>query len=276
MPLSAMLIPAALADKINADVFILSLVCLLTYCGASIHNAIRDNDYPLPDYAKYPTYIFHGLAFAFACTNMIIFFTLITWILLGVVYNTIARRVIFGDITLLGLTHLAIPMISSSLLLGYPLLESMFAAAYIYALFLLLGNMKNIKDAESDKKRGYKTINTITKNGEHITRYLAGIAWAMMLLALFIFDLSYRFLILFIAITALAIYSFSISNKAEGFHIFKLAFIAFLFSMIIDKTNNIAIITTGAAYCIIYLIPVIAKQISGTKIKKEAEVMVYG
>ena len=218
MPLSAMLIPAALADKINADVFILSLVCLLTYCGASIHNAIRDNDYPLPNYAKYLIYIFPGVAFAFACTNWIIFFTLIAWILLGVAYNTIARRVIFGDIAILGITHLAIPIISSSLLLGYALQESMFAAAYIYALFLLVGNMKNIKDAESDKKRGYRTINTIIKNGENITQYLAGSAGIMMFLASFIFDLSYKFLILFTVITALAIYSFSIRNKAEGFH----------------------------------------------------------
>ncbi len=275
MPLSAMLIPAALADRINADIFLLSLVCLLAYCGASIQNSIKDKDYLLPSYAHYMVYILPILAFVFACTNIIILLTLISWILLGVIYNTIARRLIFGDIAVLSLTHLAIPMVSSSLLIGFPLKESMIAAAYICLLFILMGNMKNIKDAKSDKKRGYKTINTITKKGEQITICLAGISWVMMFFALFIFDLSYRFFIPFAAITALAIYSFSLTDKAKGFHLFKMAFILFLFSIIVAKTSNITIIITGAVYCAIYFIPMIVKKMPKIRIKKEVNIHGY-
>ena len=249
MPLSAMLIPAALADRINAEIFILSLVCLLAYCGASIQNAIKDKDYILPDYAHYMVYILPILAFVFACTNIIILLTLISWILLGVIYNTIARRVIFGDISVLSLTHLAIPMISSSLLIGFSLKAALIAAAYICLLFILMGNMKNIKDTRGDKNRGYKTITTELSKGESIAKgfYLASILGMGM--TYFIFNLSQYFIFIYGIILIISFNIIMTKNKLSSLNMVRMAFSVFILGFIISKTIQWTIIIPSIAYC---------------------------
>ena len=271
MPLMCMLLPAAFVNSWSFGIVLLSSACVLTYCGASLHNSIQDRDHLLPGYAKALAFALPVVALVVSYQNKVVFFTVLAWIALGLLYNTVSRKIVLGDISVLGITHLAIPVISSGIILGMELAQLLKIAVYLYAIFLFLGSMKNIKDTESDKARGYKTFSTVLPKGEHLTKVLAGSASLLMLASYFVLGLSYRFLVLFAVIVTLKLYSFTIKDKGTGFSLFKYSFVLFLLSIILDKTQVPAIILTGTAYSFIYLMPYII-----TLVKQQRVVVANG
>jgi len=131
----AILVPAAFADKIAPELGVLILSCILIYAVASIHNAKKDNDYSLPEYYREVMIGLAAIALAIASSSRTVFFTAIAWIALGLFYNTIARRMLFGDNTVLAITHFGLPVFSSSIITGIDARTTAILTAFTFAAF---------------------------------------------------------------------------------------------------------------------------------------------
>jgi len=104
---------------------------VLIYSAAGIHNAIRDKDYNLPKNSNWTILLFLASGILISLFNKIIFFTAIAAIILGLIYNTISRYILFGDSSVLAITHYTLPCFSCSLLVGINLRFAFFLAGFI-------------------------------------------------------------------------------------------------------------------------------------------------
>ena len=95
--LSLMIIPCAFVNRINVDVLLFALSCIFLYSSMGLFNAIKDKDYDLPRYAKLISLFLVFLSLLISFFNKIIFITFLLWLILGVIYNTIARKILFAD-----------------------------------------------------------------------------------------------------------------------------------------------------------------------------------
>jgi len=266
--LMVMMISMAFANIINKEIIVLSLCCVLVYASAGIYNAIRDKDYMLPEYSKKVVWGLIIISLLLSLSNYIIFFTVITAISLGFIYNTISRFLLFGDTTVLSVTHYALPSFSSSMVLG---LDKRFALTL--TVFMLITSwfimpLKNLKDTSNDKNRGYKTLTTITKHGKRTTIILFGLFFIPTSFAYFLFNLTkiYLFILALIFILELIIMINIIKNK-EGFAL-KLAramVLLFLFGLIISKATDIRIVLVAFYLFLVYCLFLIKEIISPVK-----------
>lgn len=162
--LIVILIPAAYKDILKIEVMFLFLIVAFIYSASSIFNAYKDNDYDLPSYFPMIILILLFLSILMAMTNYILLIGTFSAIVLGYIYNTHARFIVFGDGIIAGLTHYAIPILISSLLVGLDIGLSLTFSSIFYLLAISIGPITNLKDIEKDKILGYKTIVTLTKN----------------------------------------------------------------------------------------------------------------
>ena len=108
--LTIILIPAAYANNFPRILALFLTVPALIYFAFSIYNAYRDNDYVLPNYFPIIIVILLTTALIISFSNKIILIATCLWIVLGLIYHTIARRIILGDAMVAGITHLALPI----------------------------------------------------------------------------------------------------------------------------------------------------------------------
>jgi 4-hydroxybenzoate polyprenyltransferase len=255
--LTAIMVPVAFANKINSAIFYLALVCVCIYAVAGIQNAKRDNDYNLPRNFKIFSAIVLLLGLVFSLKHHIIFLTFVTWILLGVFYNTIARFILFGDVTVLSITHHTLPTLSSSLLLGLDLKTTLLLTSFMFVTFWFIIHLKNLKDTREDKGRGYKTLTINIKDGITKTKLLFEISFLCMFIAYFIFGLSKIYLYILICVLLIKIlvtYFIDLKKHETALNFMRLMVIVFLIALIVDRTNNYNIIFISTTLCIAYLV----------------------
>ncbi len=254
---SMILIPAAFASKITTEILVLSLCCILLYSVSGIHNSKRDKDHPLPGYYKKFMIFLVISTILLSLTNWIIFITVIIELILGIIYNTISRKILFGDATVLGFSHAAIPILASSLLLKLNFLLSLKLAGVLYVFIWLLGNARNQKDAKGDKKRGYKTYATILKDSRSMTKSFIRLSFLVMLISFLIFDLSSQYIAILCLIYFIHLIIFILTDMkkdALAMQITRLTIILFSLAFIIGKTSNYFIISLNLMLSFLFLI----------------------
>ncbi len=248
--LLVMLVSCAYAGYLPLSVIFLGIGCVLVYASAGIHNAIRDHDYILPRQSGFFVIGLISLALLISSAHAVIFLTILAWILGGLFYNTIARRILFGDSTVLAITHFALPSFASSLLVGLPLSF----AATLSSLFFLIGwfitPTKNIKDTETDKKRGYVTLTTAFSSGRKLTHLFMGVALLLMVLSSIL--LSRYLTAVIIGMSSFIILRIAKKETRQGndtyaLGLLRLIVIVFLLSLIIETTLS-TVIALGALF----------------------------
>jgi len=264
-----LLVSVVFVNKITKEVILLAITGIMLYAAASIHNAIRDSDYQLPKYSRYTILFLIFVALSISVLNPVILITALLWVLLGFFYNTVARFILFGDATVLAITHFFLPSLSASILLGLEFKFTLQLAAFMFFTFWFIIHSKNLKDTLNDKKRGYKTLTTMTKNGKRIAIIFLGISFAFMLVAYFLFNLTklyWVFLSIIYILGPIAIIHI-IKNK-EDFAVLLIrgVMLLFLFGLIISKAIDIRIVLFALSLCFIYGIILIKGLISPIQI----------
>ncbi len=258
--ISLILFGAALANKINLDILILSTCSILLYASGGILNAIKDKDYVLPKYSKIITIILPIITILISLQNKIILFATISWIIIGFLYNMASRKILFLDNTLICITHHFIPVFFSLILLGMNIKNSLFIGTYVYLVFWFLAPIKNLNGIEKDKKLGYKTIPSTYLRGKEITLFLYYISFILMIPAYFIFKLNPIYLILLCVLFLLFLITKKIiqrKNYAAMLGIARLVISLFGFAMSISLTTNLKIILPGAFIIIFFFVALI-------------------
>jgi len=254
--LAAIMVPVAFASQMQTDIYFLALTCIFVYGASGILNAKKDNDYVLPKYYKIIIGIFLLLGLIVSLKNYIITATYFSWIGLGLFYNTAARFILFGDVTILSITHHTLPTISSAFILGLDIKLIIILSLVMFVTFWFIIHMKNLKDSKEDKDRGYKTMSTHVKNGDIMTKLLFDISFLCMFVAYFILDLSrtYLYILTTVLISKIMISYFMDMTKHEtALNIMRLMVILFLGAMIFDRTKNLQILGISAGICVLYL-----------------------
>jgi 4-hydroxybenzoate polyprenyltransferase len=270
-----MMLPTAFANGINKEVFLLGICCVLVYSVAGIHNAIRDKDYVVPKYAKKIMLIVLATAMIIALSDYIIFLTVLAWIILGFLYNTVSRYVLFGDSTILAITHYTLPCFSAALLLDLNFKLTFTLTGFMFVTFWFLMHSKNLKDTSDDKKRGYKTLTTLYKHGKSISITLLVIGFLSMFFAYFLFNLANKFLLVYLIVLILQITAIRliIGNKGQpAVKIIRLLMMLFLLGIIFDKASDISVLLIPFSLFFTYLILLLTKSISREKYIKTASI----
>ncbi len=243
--LMSIMVPTAFANVISKKVIILGICGVLIYSSAGIHNAVRDKDYLLPKYSKKVMFILISIAIIMSLSDYIILFTAIVSIFLGLIYNTFSRFILFGDSTILAITHFALPSLSSSLLLDLPINFSLSLAGFMYIVSWFIISCKNLKDTTDDRKRGYKTLTTVSRGGRLMSIVLLLIGFSLMFFSYYLFQLSNIFLITFLAILVIqliVIYCVLKNKNHSAVKISRLVMILFLLGIILDRASNIGVV----------------------------------
>ncbi|MBN1156742.1 UbiA family prenyltransferase [Candidatus Woesearchaeota archaeon] len=254
--LTTMMVPVGFADKINLNIMHLGIVCILIYAVAGIQNAQKDKDYELPKNFKIFSASILAVALLFSLKNVVIFLTFLSWLLLGLFYNTIARFIMFGDVTVLSITHHALPTLSASLLLGLDFKTTVTLSLFVFVTFWFIIHLKNLKDAREDKARGYRTINLNLKKGLISTKLLFEIAFFCIFIGYFIFNLSKTYLYAFAAVLIMKIiisYLVELKKYEKALNLTRLLAIIFLSAMIVDKAKSQSVVFTTSILCLSYL-----------------------
>jgi hypothetical protein len=238
--IATLMVPVAFAGFVNTGIILLCIVCILVYAAAGLMNAKLDNDYALPKTYKIFMGVLLGLGLVISMFNFIVFLTYCAWIGIGFAYNTIGRRILYGDITLLAITHHALPAFSASLILGIDIGTALFLSGFMFLTFWCIIPLKNLKDADDDKQRGYATINTRFNHATAKTKLLFELAFLCIFAAYFVLDLSRVYLIVLLAVivakSAIG-YLVDINEHENALNFTRLMAMLFLLGIVIDKTG---------------------------------------
>ncbi|MBD3249295.1 hypothetical protein GF336_04585 [Candidatus Woesearchaeota archaeon] len=248
-------IPAAFTGKINASVYLLVLLCVIAYTIGGLYNAKVDNDYDVKHANQIMAFLFiTGLVISLK--DIVLFFTFFMWFALGLVYNKYSRFVLFGDNTVLAVTHGALPVLSSSFLLGLDIWLSLKLAGFLFVNMWLAIPLKNLNNFKKDEMLGYHTLMTMKKNGRSITEMLLESYFISMFFAYFLFDLGDVFLAVLMFLFILRIFVFRLLREkkfAHGYRLNKIATLIFLFGIIASRTRE-EIVFVPIVLAILYLI----------------------
>lgn len=179
--LAVILLPAAYTNKFPISLFYLASSIILIYSSASIYNAYKDKDYKLPPYFKKLMIFMVILALSIASLDKTIFIASIFAVFLGYIYNTKARFFSLGDSLVAGITHYALPVLVSSLLVDLNLLKAIPLSMIVYTMALCIGPITDLKDIKKDRKLGYKTIVSDSKNPKKISLIFLNISFLIMI-----------------------------------------------------------------------------------------------
>ncbi len=268
---SMILIPAAFANTINLDLLVLSICCVLLYSISGIHNSKRDKDHILPSYYKKFIVFLVLTALVLSLYNILILITVILSIFLGAFYNTISRKILFGDATVLGFTHAVIPIIASSLIVGLDLFSGAKIAVVFYVFIWVLGNARNQKDSKGDKKRKYVTYATLIENPRVLTKLFFNISFFIMLLVPLIFKVSMKYFVVLsftFIIEVIILYLTDLKKDALAMQLARFTIILFSFALVFDKTTNLSIILSEVVLGLVFLLLIFQDLRKGFKIHK--------
>jgi 4-hydroxybenzoate polyprenyltransferase len=273
--LMAMMVPTAFANAINKEIMLLGLCCVLGYSVIGIHNAIRDKDYLVPKYAKKVMWIILTILVLLSLSNWIIFLTVLAWMILGYIYNTASRFVLFGDSTVLAITHYTLPCFSSALLLGLNTSLTLTLSTFMFVTFWFLMHSKNLKDTKDDKERGYRTLTTMFNHGVLVSILLVVIGFLLMFYAYFLFDLTNRYWIIFTIVVFLQVSAISLIMKDKGqwaVKVIRMLMMLFLLGIIVDKSSNLNVLIIPFCLFFTYLMLFLTKSISTERYIKTSAV----
>jgi 4-hydroxybenzoate polyprenyltransferase len=254
--LMVMAVSMAFAGEITKEIILLSICCALVYAVIGIHNAIKDKDYCLPRCTNKIMFLLSLAALIVSLFHYILFLTVIAWIILGIVYNTVARFVLFGDTTILAITHFALPSFVSSLLLGLDARFALMLSLLFFIIAWFITQTKNLKDTAKDKKRNYVTLTTKFKKGDIITQGFLIISFALMIVSYFLLYLGVKSIVVLVFVFIIIIIaSKKINNneQTQGLGLLRFGFLIFMFGLILEKTSNVVIIMYGLFLCCCYM-----------------------
>ncbi len=239
IPISYIMIPVAIINKINLDIFLLMISCTLMYAVGGLINAKVDEDYPTK-YLTITSWVFLFTAITISLHNLIITITILISFIIGFIYNKYSRHILFGDSLALATTHIAIPMISSALILGI-FSKIMTLTPYLMLALAIITPMKNLNGVEADKKRKYKTLMTILKNGKTPTHILMKLYFIVAFSAFFFFNLTKKFLIIIVILFFIQIIMdicMTSKKEVEAYGLVRLVIISLPFAFVFDKAIN--------------------------------------
>jgi len=239
--ITIILLPIAISSSINLNVVLLIICCLLIYSAASIHNGMKDNDLDLPKNSKYLVLFFLITAAILSFFDPIILITSISWVILGYLYNSHSRKVLFGDSSILAFTHYVLPFIASSLLISLSSSLIITISIVIYLVMWPIMNVKNVKDWRDDKERGYRTIMTNFKNGYSLCLVCIQATVILMFISyLYIFgnELSYFFSLMVLTIDLFIISDFKRGNHLSSMEKMRSLFMIYILGLISPFLGN--------------------------------------
>lgn len=237
---SIMLIPAAFANAINDSLFRLAICILLLYSISGIHNAIKDKDYFISKYSKLVIAGLISIALLISMSNLIIFITCILELIFGVVYNTVSRKILFGDATVLGFSHAFLPTFAAGLLLNLDIGLILKISVFSYCFFWFIGTVRNQKDEKEDKKREYKTYATKFRYSRFLTKQFVHLYFFVMLLGAIIFDMGKNYLIIICLIYLFQMIILGLTEFKKdktGMQIIRLVVILYAFAFTFEKAT---------------------------------------
>lgn len=261
MTLSSVALVFGFANRINTEIFILSLCLVLLYAAGSIINAKTDNDFKIKN-VRFAVGLLLITALLFSLVNYIIFFTVLITIFMSFIYSKSSRFVLFGDSVILALSHRVIPIVSASLLLGLEFgLMIKLSVVFFFSLFLM-APMKNMNGWKEDKKRGYKTLMTLYKNGKGITNFLFQVYFILVLASYFIFDVGGKFLFIVLIMFSIKIlmdFYINSGREIKAYVICRLIIILFAFAFVFDQASNINLVFLGLSIPSLYTVYLLIK-----------------
>lgn len=234
----------AFANRINFGIIVFSLGSIILYSAAAIQNAKKDGDYDLPDYADKAVIFIIIISFMVASLNKLAFIGLIGELVFGIVYNFYSRKILFGDVTILALSHYGWPTFISGLLLD---LEFMFCFKLSVFMFIMLWftmHIKNLKDTKEDRKRGYKTLSTEFNNASIICAVFMSISLIIFLTGYFFFHGDSLYLI---GLMVLSMVAFFISlnlidgKKERALDLLRFYYVLVSLIFVIDRADSISV-----------------------------------
>lgn len=257
------LLGIALKNKINTEIIFLTLSMILIYSSAGIHNSIKDKEILPKNKEKLILFLPLILAIIISLQNRILFLATFLWISLGLTYNTISRKILFMDITLISITHYIIPLSFSLILLGEPIPQAIKTGIIVTITFWFFFQIKNIKGKKEDKNLNYKTLSTVYKNGDTLS--VISSIFSIILLTTLQFQLDVHMILIF---TTVLIYISGIKtikkDEEKSLNLFRLLYIFSIFSLI-TTTKNIEIILASSIIPIIFSIKILTKNDKVTK-----------
>jgi len=268
--LMVMTVSVAFANHATNQLIYLALVCILIYAAASLHNAIKDKDYYLPNYTSLVILALLIIALVISLNSVASFITGIIWILLGLFYNTTGRHLLLGDATILSITHYALPSFSSSLIVGMDMNFASILAGFMFISFWFIMHSKNLKDTREDAHRGYRTLTTQIHNGKGLTLVLFWLSIIPMALAYFLFNLNKIYVLVWVLILILDILvSYQIlKGRAEfALKLTRVIILFFLVGLIVGKAPDLRIVLGASGLCSFYCLSLIKDVIDLVKIK---------
>lgn len=191
---------ASFINILNIDIIFLAIISLFVYSIGGLYNAKRDNDYKIKEKHFYITvFILVFISLGLSLVNLKILLLMLFAIFLVICYNTIGRKILYGDIFIAGLTHIFIPFMGTLWILNADLLQYIPYALIPTLSFILIVNVKNIIGFKKDKKRGYVTLMTKFYNGKTLMKISSLIGLFIIISFPLIFNLKLNiFLIIFI------------------------------------------------------------------------------
>ena len=246
IPLSFIFLTANVAGRINFNVYILSLCCVLLYVSGGILNAKIDGDLKLK-HCNHLVVILSVFTIMISFYDKIIFFSVLSWVFLNIVYSKYSRKILFGDSFILSITHAIIPIISVSFLLGLDFFNMFKISGFSFLLVSLIIPMKNFKGIVEDKKNRYKTLLTYSKDGRFATVIIFNLSFLLLILAPIIFGLDKNYYLILILILILYfVINYFILNKREIFA-YKLARLDVL---LINLAISVSVFTNFSVFLI--------------------------
>ncbi|MBN2422323.1 hypothetical protein JXB41_03785 [Candidatus Woesearchaeota archaeon] len=242
--LSALLIPIAYNPIYKLDLILFCICCVLLYSFFGIHNAKQDKDHNLPGYTNLVLIFFVILSFLIALFNKSILTAVILYLFLGFFYNTVSRKILLLDSTILSMTHYLLPILFCCYFLDIEFMFSMKIAIYFFIVSLFYMPLKNIRGSAEDKKRGYKSLTTLYPNGAQITFFLMDISFVLMTISYFIFDLEIIYLFCLLIIYLFERIMKYLEFKGEKIllaKIFRAVDIFFCSAFVLSKTTNFVV-----------------------------------
>lgn len=253
IPLSFIFLVSNFVGKVNIGVGILSLCCVLLYISGGILNAKVDGDFKLK-YHKQVLFFLTILTLGISFYDKIIFFSVISWIILNVVYSKYSRKILFGDSIILSITHGVIPIISTILLTELNFSSGFKITGFSFLLMNLIIPMKNFKGIKEDKENKYKTLLTNFRRGKLATTIIFNLSFLLLIVAPIIFNLNKSY---FLILAAIGILYFSIDclildcREVEAYKLARLAVL--LINLTISFSIFINTLTILASASVIFL-----------------------
>lgn len=247
------ILACSISNKWNLEIIFLGISLLLIYSFAGIQNALKDKDHEVTKETKIISFIPLFIALIISTLNIWIFIASVSWILLGIFYNTKSRKILFLDTTILGITHYFLPLFTSLVLLENSIGSSFKTAIPIYLITWFILPIKNLKETKKDEKLGYKTLTTKYKNGKEIT--IISFVSSIFLLIAYLYSIGTSFFYIeFIAIIYLVVL-ISIRTEQEKLtlKLTRLLFLIFFFILIIINTKELNFIFWGISIIILFL-----------------------